>query len=997
MPAPTIVEKLVEQFDRNKNYYLKDYNETQLRREFIDKLFGREGLGWDIDNKDGVAPQNREVIHEASIKVAGATKAPDYGFRLGKETKFYLETKKPAVNINTDSEPAYQIRRYGWSAKLPLSILTNFKEIAVYDCRIKPKSTDNASTARIELIPYTELYNRWDELAEIFSREAVWKGGFDQYAESTKKKRGTSEVDEEFLKEIEKWRGLLAKNIALRNPDLTVNELNFCVQRTIDRLLFLRMCEDRGSEEYEQLRRALEKEGNYRGLLELFQLADDRYNSGLFHFKKERGMVSEPDDLTPKIEIDAEVLKEIIFGLYYPKSPYQFSVLSAHTLGSVYEQFLGKVIRLTAGHRAVIEDKPEVKKAGGAYYTPKYIVNYIINNTVEKLIDKKTPKQISKLKVLDPACGSGSFLLGAYEKLLDCHLDWYSKHSPEKHQKEVFKGKNDDWCLTLEEKKRILKNNIYGVDIDSQAVEVAKLNLLLKLLEGEHFDPQKRLRGERVLPDLANNLKCGNSLIGPDFYFGQKTLLDENEARRINVFDWEKEFPFKFDAVIGNPPYVRIQRIGHKEADYVFKSYECPTSKTDLSLVFLEKSLRLCSENGLISFICTSQWLSTDYGKKLRGNLSDGRLLEIVDFGSLPVFKKANTYPAIFTLAPRPTVKKLAYKLIQNKNQLNLDEITKSSVKSIPIQNLSDEPWNLGKFDLISYLKEKNIPWEPLNKYGKAYIGALTGMDAAFVIKASKAKEEHLENELLFPYAYRGAEVKRYSEVKPKSVVIYPYTDGDNGSPCLVEEAELKKEYPNIYDYLLNYKENLKKRRDSRKLYASGKDWYRYLRPGSFQYIYPEKLIIKGIDNKSTVGLLDKNTIFNGANCPGLIFSKNHKYSLYYFLGVINSSVLSYFLRSVCPAKLGGYTRFNAKNISNVPIRIIDFSNSIEKQDHDKLVSLVSRMLELQKSLGKIKTSYEKNVIKRRIQSTDDEINHLVYELYGLSKKEIELVEESIK
>ena len=370
------------------------------------------------------------------------------------------------------------------------------------------------------------------------------------------------------MKEIEGWRELLAKNIALRNPQLSQRELNYAVQVTIDRVLFLRMCEDRGVEHYGQLGALQNGVAVYGRLKDLFRKADERYNSGLFHFTKEPDRPESHDELTTALNIDDKPLKEIFKSLYYPDSPYEFSVLPAEILGQVYEQFLGKVIRLTDGHRAVVEEKPEVRKAGGVYYTPTYIVDYIVKNTIGKLLEGKTPKQAAKLRVLDPACGSGSFLLGAYQFLLDWYRDRYIEAGTDKPSKEIFQGRGGAWHLTSAEKKRILLNNIYGVDIDPQAVEVTKLSLLLKVLEGESqqtLERQLLLYHERALPDLASNIKCGNSLIGPDFYDGQQlTLFDEEERYRINVFDWNAEFPAimkagGFDAVIGNPPYIRIQ------------------------------------------------------------------------------------------------------------------------------------------------------------------------------------------------------------------------------------------------------------------------------------------------------------------------------------------------------------------------------------------------------------------------------------------------------
>lgn len=474
MSVPDRIKKLIETFYNNLESYKKsNYNETQVRREFIDPFF--EELGWDVSNKNGYAEAYKDVIHEDAIKVGGVTKAPDYCFRIGGTRKFFLEAKKPSVNIQNDIHPAYQLRRYGWSAKLPLSILTDFEELAVYDCRVKPSKNDKASHSRILYLKYTDYENRWEELASIFSRDAILKGSFDKYVESNKKKKGTTEVDIAFLHEIENWRELLARNIALRNSELSQRELNFAVQQTIDRIVFLRICEDRGMERYGVLRELHKGENVYQRLFYLFKKADEKYNSGLFHFKEEKGREN-CDNLTPSLQIDDKPLKEIFKNLYYPESPYEFSVLSADILGQVYERFLGKVIRLTPGHQAKIEEKPEVRKTGGVYYTPSYIVDYIVKNTVGKLVEGKKAGPtgaVSKLKILDPACGSGSFLLGAYQFLLDWHQDQYItdiKRWSKGKKARIYQSSKGEWRLTIYERKRILLNNIYGVDIDHQAV-----------------------------------------------------------------------------------------------------------------------------------------------------------------------------------------------------------------------------------------------------------------------------------------------------------------------------------------------------------------------------------------------------------------------------------------------------------------------------------------------------------------------------------------------
>jgi hypothetical protein len=460
------------------------------------------------------APQYREVIPEDSLDVEGQQKAPDYTFRVGTLPKFYVEAKKCGINISADPAPAYQLRRYGFSAKLSLSILTDFEELGVYDCAARPRPADKASHARIQYFEFCEYPDRWQDIWDVFSREAVWSGAFDQYAAS-KRKRGTSEVDSEFLKDIEGWRDVLARNLALRNSTLSADDLNASVQRIIDRLIFLRMAEDRGLESYGQLLKLCERPDIYNRFTSgVCRRADEKYNSGLFHFQKEPGISDAPDTLTPRLAVDDNALKPILQSLYFEHGcPYHFGVLPVEILGTVYERFLGKVIRLTAGHQAKVEEKPEVRKAGGVYYTPAYIVNYIVQNTIGKQIENRSPAQLAggkttpPFRVLDMACGSGSFLIGAYQFLLDHCLKWYQTNPSIKPTTAVCQNAKGETCLTIAERKRILTTHIHGVDIDRQAVETTKLSLLLKALEGENdttLSQQMTLFQERALPNLSD-------------------------------------------------------------------------------------------------------------------------------------------------------------------------------------------------------------------------------------------------------------------------------------------------------------------------------------------------------------------------------------------------------------------------------------------------------------------------------------------------------------
>ncbi|MCF8128093.1 MAG: N-6 DNA methylase [Deltaproteobacteria bacterium] len=283
-------------------------------------------------------------------------------------------------------------------------------------------------------------------------------------------------------------------------------------------------------------------------------------------------------------------------------------------------------------HQAKIEEKPEVRKAGGVFYTPVYIVDYIVKSTVGKLLEGKKPGSrggVSQLRILDPACGSGSFLIGAYQYLLDWHRDEYVKE-PEKWARgknpSIYQSQKGEWHLTTDERKRILLNNIYGVDVDDQAVQITRLSLLLKVLEGEDeqsIGKQLKMFQERVLPDLSKNIKCGNSLIGPDYYSGgQLSMFDDEAVYRINAFDWETEFDDiisrgGFDAVIGNPPYVRQEGLSAFKP-YFQKNYSVYNGVADLYVYFIEKGFSLLKEKGLFSYIVANKWLRANYGKSLR-------------------------------------------------------------------------------------------------------------------------------------------------------------------------------------------------------------------------------------------------------------------------------------------------------------------------------------------------------------------------------------------
>jgi hypothetical protein len=1013
------IAHLVQHFRTNQaQYHTTGYKEAHARQEFIDPLFAV--LGWDVSNAQHAAPDYREVVVEPSLDVEGHQKAPDYGFRVGRDLKFYVEAKRPGVDIKADAGPAYQLRRYAWTARLPLSILTDFEELAAYDCRKKPSEKDKSAVARVQLLTYEEYPDRWNEVWDVFSREAVLGGAFDQYAEGAGR-RGISPVDVEFLKEIEGWRDLLARNLALRNPRLMVDELNDAVQKTIDRIVFLRMAEDRGMEDYGRLLRLAEGPGAYPGLIRLARQADDKYNSGLFDFAR--------DKLTPRLSLDDKALAAILKSLYFPQSPYAFKVLPPEILGSVYERFLGKVIRLTAGHQARVEEKPEVRKAGGVYYTPGYIVDYIVEQTVAKQIAGKSPAQLRGYRVLDMACGSGSFLVGAYRALLDHYLRWYSENEPERHAKAVyavasggydphpnpppFRGRAGwGYRLTTAEKKRILTEHIFGVDIDRQAVEVTKLSLLLQVLEGETDETlgkQLRLLHDRALPDLDRNIQCGNSLIGPD-YFSGRLLPDAEELARVNPFDWKAAFPEAmaaggFDAVIGNPPYIRIQMLKEwapLEVEAYKELYRSARSGNyDIYVVFVEKGLSLLNKTGHLGFILPNKFFNAKYGENLRSLISDGQHLEhVVHFGDQQVFTGASTYTALLFLSGGPT---------SNVSWVKVDNIDNwrgkrgAEVQELPSDAFTSSQW--GYAIGIGAPIHRRIGTMPhkLGDVAHLFVGVQTSADSVYVLqlveggpRTSLVRSRELdatfriETAILMPLL-KGAEIRRYETPQHLNVVLFPYST--NQDPvALLTRRELEAQYPLALHYLEQCRSRLLARSK-----ADARVFWHYPYPKNLALYRCPKLLVQVLSTRGSFAAdLKGEFCFLGGGTAGgnaVRLASGTESDYLYLLGILNSKLTTLFVRGGASAFRGGYLAFERGSLASLPIPQLSHDDPADKARHDKMVALVERMLELHKRRQAAGSDHERELLQRQIDSTDGEIDALVYELYGLTEEEIRIVE----
>lgn len=986
------VAKLVQTFKDNiAQYKLSTYKEAHVRKEFIDKFF--KLLGWDIDNEQGFSEQFKEVINEDAIKIEGNTKAPDYAFRIGGQRIFFVEAKSPHINILTDSDGSYQLRRYAWNSSIPISILTDFEDFLIYDCRVKPHEDDSPSVTRIKIVNYQDYLTKFDEIWDIFSKEAIFKGSFERWIKSNKEIKGTTEVDNEFLKEIEKWRDNLAKNLALRNPNLNISELNYSVQKIIDRILFLIICEYKNIEKYETLNEIAKKDNIYKNLMPYFKEADDRYNSGIFDFSK--------DKLTPILLIDDKVLREIIVNLYYPKSPYDFSVLPIEILGKVYERFLGKTIRLTSSHQAKVEEKPEVRKAGGVYYTPEFVVDYIVKNTIGKLIEGKTSKQIENIKILDSACGSGTFLVRSYTYILNYLLEYY-KQNPTKYKKEIYQDKKGNWRLTTEIRKNILLNNIYGVDIDAQAVEVTKLSLLLKVLENEtkeSVNQQLKLFKERALPNLDKNIRCGNSLVNSS-YFTQKTLTNlSEELNKINPFDWDVAFPFKFDVVIGNPPYVKEDV--NRESFEIVKNTDMKKyyqGKMDLWYLFTCKALDLLKDGGLHSYIAQNNWITSAGASILRNKiLTESKLLSFFDFNDFKVFKQAGIQTMVFVLEKQKPSKsysvdyfKVTDKNISKEELANYlitkkdgEKIEKFKAKINPIElkdkticftnnqigEILDKIQNKGNY----FLKNEDIGNGidvlqdfVTDKHLKTLREEAKKGEGIFILNDNEIKKisfNKKEMEKIKPYYLSEQLRKYYGNSKNKYWIIY----------ADLEVRENTINFPNIKKHLDRFK----------KVLTSAFKPYGLHRPREQRFFEGEKIF----SLRKT-----KKVSFTYTNFPcyvsrAFLIIKPEEINLKYLTGLLNSNLVNFWLY------YKGKRQGEQLQIDKEPLLTIP----LIKQEDEKIIKNVDLIIELTKKLESINLDREKDIIKKQIEALEKQIDEIVYKLYGITEEEKNIIEESLR
>ncbi len=1060
--SETTIKSLVQGFATHiRELKGPSYKESQVRLHYIDPFW--ELLGWDVDNRQQRPPQDVEVQVEPSMDSVDdeglRSREPDYLFRANGFPRFVVEAKKPSVDLDTDKKAIFQAKRYAWNASIPFAVLFDFEQFRLYDATLKPRLNDpGRGLVKDFAIDFQDYPSTWEVLESTFGRDAVVGGSLEALLAQVKKVKagrrvrsvdrmlidlkGAEPVDRVFLDYLERFRQHFARSIYRDNkknfPDADTlhgaARLTEAVQRLIDRLVFMRACEDRGVAEYGTLRAMLERVSNeggsfYETLCREFRDLDREYNGYLFKYH-----------FSESLNVSDDTLSDFVRTLYPPDGPWDFARIGDDILGIVYERFLGNTVTVHRG-RAVVEAKPEVRHAGGVYYTPRFVVDTIIRRVVGPKVEGKAPKDIFDVKILDPACGSGSFLVAAFQFLMDHCLAAIEADpslakipaTPKARKKKkdiAFKDDRGRWHLAPDFRAKILTSCIHGVDIDQQAVEVTVMSLYLKMLEGE-LPPnwQKAWLENELLPPLDGNILCGNSLIDEasfDRYLeatsGTLYGEDEDTRFRINRFDWKSRTrgfgkvlapstrsasgDAGFDCIIGNPPYIRVQELNKWASEecafYKWRYKSAAKGNYDIYVVFMERCLELLSPDGLLGFITPHKFWQATYGKGLRELLSaGGHLRSVIDFGDQQVFRGATTYTAIHILSRAQHGNEVDYAKIWElqDGQAQCGAIDANhdieTVERFAARSPSGEaPWVFTDREVSEWLDSvRGTHPRLVDVTQKIAQGIVTSADSVYFLLRKRdgyLSDEteniyNLENDIVHPVLKGSVHMKRWLPVEPERAVLFPYEEHE-GRWRLIPEERLQGEYPNAWAYLCENRDKLEGR-ESGKLVGSPK-WYGYVYPKNLDTMTIAKILVPAIASRAEYCIDPKGKyhyVGSGGGGGGGHAIVTKKVDLFYLCGILNSKCLEAFLHRVTTPFHSGWYAYSKAYIAQIPIKIPETSE--EKKRAERIADSVRAIMDAKEKLRSRKLSdRERASLESAVEADEHRINEATYALYGVSE-----------
>lgn len=976
-------------------------------------------FGWDVRDTSQILQEKvlSQTEMEALKEIDSTFSRPDYTFKLAKEKLTFLDAKDITVSIKTDPDAAFQIKSYGWSILAPCAFVSNFEELAIYDCTYIPSADQDPTFGRIYL-SIEEYLDNFEIIENHFNKENVYGGRLHElYSDSLS---GIREITKEtpdlrFAEQLSQFRLTIAQSILDNNADVVAGNaenLSYMVQIIINRILFIRVCEARRIEENDLLH-SYQRGGFWNKFRESSYLNFyEHYDGHLFD------RIASIHDLT----IPDVVFDELLQYLYYP-SPYRFEVIPTKLLSDIYEIFLSKKLIIDDGE---VQDelKSEYSKTKGAVSTPQFIVQEVIRKTIpEANLNKLSLDEIYNLKILDFACGSGVFLIELFDYLETIIKNKYAENKQEDYST-FFVETGAETLSNILGKKAILDNCIFGVDIDSEAVEVAKMSLSLKVIDVPDYPEyygEIGIFGIHILSGVGNNLRCGNSLVSNDIIEIFPALVEnDDELLKTNPFNWSSGngFPLVFglksgfDYIIGNPPYVEVKNYNvdlpfmHQYIKEKFPSSK--NGKVDLAVPFIERGISLLNLRGRLGFVIQKRFFKTDYGKKIREILTQNNLVySITDFESTEIFKDRITYVAILIL-DKSSPESLYYKKFANSVETLVAELRETPAPEktpepyiiLPSNSISAAPWVFDDPEMLS-IRSRLLQEGCLGDFLKIRVGIQVLWDRVYHIKPISIRDgiltgrSHLEEsfdielEACRPlicnikfYPYRNDTADFY--------VIFPYDIDDDGvREILFPEFEIR--FPLAAAYLTRHRVRIESEVETlpRKLPNQYNDeyWHLYTRVQNHGATYPKVLIpMTALDTFASVTFSD-NTYCDNANVYLMQLPEITNEKIYGLSAIINSTLFSVLARSIANPQSNGYFKFNKQFLDPIPFPSESFRSNKDGLVHQ--LAEIAQKITVQQQRYKTASPVQKRTLSYTLQRKWTRLDELVYRLYNLTDAEI--------